>query len=90
MATRKTTTRKKAAPKVNAARVCVLACENGENLILRSNPTPEEIRGFAREHLSRDPSQPDTYRVMSARFYESEYDIDDPKLAGAEVDLSDL
>lgn len=91
MTQKKTTTRARK-PKVNPMRVCVLACENGENLIVRSNPSPDEIRSFVSAHHARNPAEHDqpTYKIMSATYFESEYDIDDLKKAGSSVPLDDL
>lgn len=89
MTQKKTTTPRTRKAKTNPMRVCVLACENGENLIVRSNPSPEDIQGFVKSHHERNPAQTDqpTYRIMSATYFESEYDIGDLAKAGATVEL---
>ena len=81
--------------KVNPNRVAVLKTNVGEPLIIRSNPTVEEVRNFVKENNRRyhegepmGPSNQPSVLVLSAAFHESELDVDDAK--GVEVDLSDL
>ena len=73
-------------------RVAVLTMENGSPLILRANPTTEEVRGFVAEHNRRsaagEAGGPDGWparRVVSAAFHDTEDDLKN----GTEIDISE-
>lgn len=81
----------------NDKRVCVFETSVGEPLLLRSNPSNDEARGFAEEHMRRyhagehgGPAGSPAHFLVSAAFYESEVDYRAGAEAQEELDISDL
>lgn len=79
--------------KKNPRRIAVLATSDGGSLILRSNPTLQEVRGFVREQNRRfaagKPGGPDGYpakQIISASYHEDERDLTDS--VGTEINIS--
>lgn len=85
-------------PETNDQRVAVLATHVGNPLVIRSNPSEEEVRGFVEEHNRRyhageagGPSGVAAFKIVGAKFYTSELDfINDPDEDDGEIDISDL
>lgn len=78
-------------------RVCVIETKVGEPLVIRSNPTAEEARSFAEEHMRRyhagedgGPGGAPAHFLVSAAFYESELAYRAGDEALEELDISDL
>lgn len=81
--------------KVNPDRVAALYTHVGEVLVLRANPTEEEVLGFVAEHTRRyysgepgGPSGIPPYLIHKVVFYDSESDIYDDSKNGPELDIS--
>ena len=80
------------------ARVAVLTGLIGDPIIIRSNPSVDEIKDFVRENNRRAEEgerNPDGYpavRVLEAVYYESEaaFRQGDVDSQGEEIDLSDV
>lgn len=77
--------------------VVVLNTNVGEDLVIRSNPTDDAVRGFVEEHTRRylagqpgGPSGIPAYRIFNAKRYTDE----DSYLTGStpvnEIDIADL
>ena len=88
-------TKAKLPTKKNPLRVAVLVTAEGQPLILRSNPTLQEVRGFVREHNRRfnagepgGPSGLPARQIVSAQYFESEDDLSDLEKTGADIDIS--
>lgn len=83
---------------VNEKRVAVLTTHAGEPLIIRSNPSVEDVRGFVKEHLRRyyagEPGGPNgvpSVKVLGARYYTDESSFrTDAEEFEEEIDISDL
>jgi len=80
-------------------RIAVLSVSVGDPLIIRSNPTVEEIKGFVVEHNRRHaaglPGGPDGYpavRIMEAVYYDDEllWKHGNVDTVGEPIDLSDV
>lgn len=72
----------------NPDRVAVLETHVGQRLIIRANPTMVAVRGFVAEHnrrfLANEPGGPSgipAFQILSAAYYPSEEEIDDPEKA---------
>lgn len=94
---KKTTTRKPRAKKHPADSVVVLATATGEQLVIRANPTDDEVRGFVEEHTRRylageagGPSGIPPYRIFTASRYKDEASWLAAEDAIATVEIADL
>ena len=74
--------------------IAVMATAEGSPLILRGNPTLEEVKGFIREHNRRfdagipgGPSGLPAKQIISARWLYHENDLSQP---GTPIDISDF
>lgn len=77
--TKKTTTTRKPTKKALESSVVVLATAVGEPLVIRANPTDDEVRGFVQEHTRRylageagGPSGIPPFRIFTATRYVDE------------------
>ncbi len=82
---------------MSSTRVAVMATTGGQPLILRGNPTLEEVKGFIREQNRRydlrlpgGPSGVPAKQIISAEFYEHERDLRDLSKSGTAIDISDI
>lgn len=90
--------KKAATQEVNLdARVVVLHTHTGQPLILRSNPSEDEVKGFVREHNRRfhageagGPSGLPSRLIQFAEEYDREEDLYDTNSEGREIDISDV
>ncbi len=78
-------------------RVAVLRTHLDWDLVIRANPTDEEVLGFVVEHNRRyhaglpgGPSGIPAFLVTQVQFYADETDKDDPAKAIGELDISNL
>lgn len=80
-------------------RIAVLTASVGKPLILRSNPSEEEVKDFVREHNRRheagEAGGPDGYpavRILEAVYYSDEESFVKGEVdsQGEEIDLSDV
>lgn len=78
-------------------RVCVLETHVGEPLIIRANPSEEEVRAFVAEHLRRyhagehgGPGGHPAHKILSAAYFESEAAFMAGQGKQAEVAIDDL
>jgi hypothetical protein len=74
-----------------------MATTGGQPLILRGNPTLEEVKGFIREHNRRfhagipgGPAGLPAKQIISAAYFESEAELRDLNESGTEIDISDI
>ena len=81
----------------SASRVCVLETSIGEPLIVRANPSKDDVRGFVGEHLRRyhagedgGPGGHPPHKILTATYYESELAFHEGDGKQEEVDISDL
>lgn len=88
---------KKLSKKALENSVVVLETHIGHDLVIRANPSDDEVRGFAEEHHRRyiagepgGPSGIPAYRLFNAKRYVSEESFDAGDEPVAEIDLSDL
>lgn len=88
---------RKAAKKYDANAVVALHTHVGETLVIRANPTDDEVKAFVAEHSRRyhtgeagGPSGIPAYRIHKAERYASELDVDNEEVAGEEIDLTDV
>lgn len=72
----------------NPDRVAVLITEQGDNLIIRANPTQKAVKNFIVEHNRRyranepgGPSGEPAQHIVGAEYYPSELEINDPEKA---------
>jgi hypothetical protein len=88
--------RKKAAPKIDPEveinKVVVLTTSIGHDLVIRSNPTDQDVRNFVGEHTRRyiegaagGPSGIPAYRIFSAKRY-----TDEPSFLKGEDNLDEV
>ena len=97
MAKRASTAKKEEVTEVDHnSRIVVLETHTGQPLILRSNPSKEEVDAFVEEHNRRyhageagGPSGLPSRLIKSAHEYDREEDLYDTETEGREVDLSD-
>lgn len=82
---------------MSSTRVAVLATAGGQPLILRGNPTLEEVKGFIREQNGRfeqrlpgGPSGVPARQIISAEYFEHERDLRDLSKSGTDIDISDI
>ncbi len=75
-------------PGPDANKVAVLTTNIGEPLVIRSNPTEAEVKGFVEEHNRRyqageagGPSGTPPVQILGAAFYPSEDDAQDDSKA---------
>lgn len=79
--------------KANPDRVVLMKTHVGVPLMMRANPTVEEVRGFVAEHNRRyeagepgGPSGIPAFNILGATYYESESDAD-ADIGGTPIDL---
>ena len=87
----------KAKKTINEDRVAVLSTHVGEPLVIRANPSKEQVVGFVAEHNRRyhagEAGGPDgnaAYLVQGAKFYENEAAFLNGEDAESDIDLSEL
>lgn len=78
----------------SADRVAALRTHVGETLVIRANPSEDEVLNFVKEHNRRyfsgelgGPSGIPAFQIHKADFFDSEHEIDDPN-KGTEIDIS--
>jgi hypothetical protein len=79
-----------------SSKCAVLYTHVGELLIIRANPTVEEVKGFVLEHNRRyhvgepgGPSGIPAFKIHKASFFDDELDAKEG-LEGEDIDLSDV
>lgn len=90
-------TKKRVSKKALENSVVVIDTHVGHDLVIRANPSDEDVRGFVAEHHRRyiagepgGPSGIPAYRLFTAKRYTDEESYLGGAEAVAEIDLSDL
>lgn len=77
--------------------VVILQTSVGEDLVLRSGPSDEDVRNYVQEHTKRyiagqpgGPSGIPAFRIFTAKRHSNEFEYLAGVSEGVEIDISDL